>query len=265
MTLETAPAGANNAFVRNHTENATIASGETTSDEIILGGRAVVNIHLPTMTAGYISYLVKINPGDTPVVLVDDSDDTITFPRGSSATSTGALVYQEPRLSGVYSVQLVSSAAQGSERVIGISARGQNPIPTVTDIEVAVTVGTITPVPSALSGAASSVYSPISSVVTAAAIKGSAGNVFKILATNANAAARWFQLHNKATIPLATEVPLRSWKIPAGTANNPGYVEFEFKYANAFSTGIGFALSTTQATFTDAATASESTVTVEYL
>lgn len=135
MALEEAPAGANNAFTRNHTESVTIAAAGTTSEEFIIGGRGVVTIHLPTMDACYISYLVKINPGDTAVVLVDDSNSTLTFPRGSSATVTTARVYQEPRLSGVYSVQIVSSASQGSDRVIGISARGQNPIPTITDIE----------------------------------------------------------------------------------------------------------------------------------
>ncbi len=265
MTLEQAPSGANNAFTRNHTETVTIASGQTTSGEFIVGGRGVITIHLPTLDACYLSYLVKINPGDTAVVLVDDSNDTLTFPRGASVTTTGARTYQEARLSGVYSVELVASAMQSSDRVIGISARGQHPIPTVTDIEVAVTVGTVTEVPSAASGAAASVYSPVTSAVTAANIKNAAGNVFKVTVTNENAAARWFQLHNKATIPLATEVPQRSWKIPAGTANNPGWFEFEFKYANAFATGIGFAISTTQATFTDAATAAEHQKTIEYL
>lgn len=142
MALETAPANANNAFTRNHTETVTILSGATTSDEFIIGGRGVVTIHLPAVSAAYFSYLVKINPGDTAVVLVDDSNSTLTFPRGSSATVTTARVYQEPRLSGVYSVQIVSSASQGSDRVIGISARGQNPIPTITDIEA--TIGSIT-------------------------------------------------------------------------------------------------------------------------
>lgn len=141
MPLETAPTGANNAFTRNHTQNATILSGATTSDEVILGGRGVVTIHLPAVTAAYFSYLVKINPGDTAVVLVDDSNSTLTFPRGASATVTTARVYQEPRLSGIYSVQIVSSASQGSDRTIGISARGQNPIPTITDIEATIVSG----------------------------------------------------------------------------------------------------------------------------
>ena len=121
-----------------------------------------------------------------------------------------------------------------------------------------------TAVPTAATTGASSVYSPVTSVVTAAVIKASAGNVFKFFATNTNAAVRYMQLHNKATIPLATEVPVVSLIIPAGTATVPGYVEYEFKFGRAFATGIGFAISTTQGTFTDAATASEHVKIVEY-
>ena len=118
--------------------------------------------------------------------------------------------------------------------------------------------------PTADSSAASSIYAPVTSVVTAASIKASAGNVLKFHITNDNAAVRWFQLHNKASIPLATEAPLQTWKVPAGSATVPGYVEFEFKFGAAFSTGIGWAISTAQGVFTDAATASEHTVHVEY-
>ena len=127
----------------------------------------------------------------------------------------------------------------------------------------AITAGNVTPVPLATSGAAASTYHPITQV-TKASVKGSAGNVFKFRATNENAAVRYIQLHNKATAPAATDVPVLSWKIPAGTATTPGYVEFEFVYGEAFATGIGIAVSTTQATFTDSATASEHELFVEY-
>lgn len=129
MALETAPTNATNAFTRNHTVNATIANGDTTSDEIIIGGRAVVNIHLPTVTAAYFTYLVKVNPGDTAVQLVDTTGAAISFPRGSSGTTTGAKSYTEAALGGFYSFQLVSSGAQGAGRTIGVSMRGQDPVP----------------------------------------------------------------------------------------------------------------------------------------
>lgn len=127
----------------------------------------------------------------------------------------------------------------------------------------AITAGNVTPVPLATSGAASSAYHPITQVTTAA-VKGSAGNVFKIRATNENVAVRYLQLHNKATAPAGTNVPVLSWKIPAGSATAPGYIEFEWVYGEAFATGIGVAISTTQATFTDSATATEHEIFVEY-
>ena len=86
--------------------------------------------------------------------------------------------------------------------------------------------------------------------------------------SNINAAIRYFQLHNKATIPLATEVPLKSFVIPAGTATQPGVVEIDsswFAPTLRHTTGIGWAVSTTAGTFTDAATASDHTTSVNYV
>ena len=105
--------------------------------------------------------------------------------------------------------------------------------------------------------------------VSAAFIKASAGNVFSIACYNENAAVRYFQLHNKATIPLATEVPVFSFPVPAGTANNPGSIvfgdDFFTRWGHYFATGIGWAISTTEATFTDAATAAEHGARVRYV
>jgi hypothetical protein len=102
--------------------------------------------------------------------------------------------------------------------------------------------------------------------VTAAFIKASAGNVYSLVVFNANAAVRYVQLHNKATIPLATEVPLCSYPVPAGTANNPGVTIIENTHLMGlrFTTGIGWAISTTLATFTDAATAANHSIEVMY-
>jgi hypothetical protein len=96
--------------------------------------------------------------------------------------------------------------------------------------------------------------------VTAKFSKASAGTVQGFTATNANAAIRYFQLHNKATIPLATEVPLISLAVPA-----LGSLTVEFPGpGHTFGTGIGWAWSTTVGTFTDAATANEHTNAVAY-
>lgn len=86
---------------------------------------------------------------------------------------------------------------------------------------------------------------------------------------NENAAVRYFQLHDKATIPLSTEVPVFSFPVPAGTANNPGVLILDEKFWGWPSNqlqhqlGLGWAISTTEATYT-AATAAEHGVGVFY-
>jgi hypothetical protein len=105
-----------------------------------------------------------------------------------------------------------------------------------------------------------SLYSELTQV-TKANIKASAGMVTGFYITNDNAAVRYFQLHNKATAPAAADVPIYSFKVPAGTANNPGVLEIGTEFftqaGKYFSTGIGWAISTTYATFTDSATNTE--------
>lgn len=100
-------------------------------------------------------------------------------------------------------------------------------------------------------------------VATKANVKNAAGNVLGVVGTNANGSARWFQLHNKATAPVATEVPLYSFWVAAG-GNIVIGSEFFIGSGGAFSTGIGWAWSTTAGTFTDSATASDHTTTIHY-
>lgn len=104
--------------------------------------------------------------------------------------------------------------------------------------------------------------------VTKANVKNAAGNVFSFRVTNANAAARYFQLHNKATAPVATETAQRYFVIPAGTATQPASVTLDINYfahGVSFATGIGWAISTTADTFTDSATAGDHTFDINYL
>src|SRR4051794_12341550 len=73
---------------------------------------------------------------------------------------------------------------------------------------------------------ASATYSPsrstsFGSAVTATA-SAQASAVVAAYASNANAAIRYFQLHNRATALSGGETPIVSVPIPAGTANNPG-------------------------------------------
>lgn len=117
-----------------------------------------------------------------------------------------------------------------------------------------------------------STYSPSNykdaGTVTKANVKASAGNVYSLRITNENAAARYFQLHNKATAPAAAETALRYWKIPGGTATVPGVLELDNTYfspSQYHTTGIGWAISTVSTTFTDSATASEHNVDINYV
>ena len=114
---------------------------------------------------------------------------------------------------------------------------------------------------------APSTYQQFASV-TKANIKATAGNVFFFRITNANAAVRYFQLHNKASAPAGGDTAQLSFLVPAGTATAPGIFELginELAPSEYFSTGIGWAVSTTASTFTDSATAADHNSTVRYV
>jgi hypothetical protein len=102
--------------------------------------------------------------------------------------------------------------------------------------------------------------------VTKANVKTSTGRVRGFIVTNANAAVRYFQLHNKATAPVATDVPDMWFLLPAGTAAAPSRVIIDESFLGTpgrqLSTGMGWSVSTTAATFTDSATAGDHTVTL---
>lgn len=99
-------------------------------------------------------------------------------------------------------------------------------------------------------------------------VKASAGRLKSIRATNANAAVRYLQIHNKASAPAGGDVPLAVYPIPAGTAASPAAIELgkDFFLDNGLvlSTGIAVGISTTAATYT-AATAAEHTVAGMYV
>ncbi len=113
-----------------------------------------------------------------------------------------------------------------------------------------------------------STYAPMTQV-TKANIKNSTGNVLAFFISNINAAVRYFQLHNKATAPAGTDVPIFSFPVGAGTSTNPIILEMGSEFftqaGKNFTTGIGWAISTTYATFTDSATAAEHVVSVMYV
>jgi len=119
---------------------------------------------------------------------------------------------------------------------------------------------------------ASSTYSPSidnqMTQVTKRNSKASLGNVLSSFVSNTNAAVRYFQIHNKASTPAGGDVPVISMPIPAGSATVPGVLlllnNFYTPAGYHLSTGVSWAISTTYATFTDSATASEHIVVINY-
>lgn len=101
--------------------------------------------------------------------------------------------------------------------------------------------------------------------VTKKVVKASAGTLSAIWATNIGASLRWFQLHDKATDPAGTNVPIIFWPLGAGTAAQPALLEITTEQLagfQEFTNGVAWAISTTPGTFTDSATANEHTVVV---
>lgn len=116
-----------------------------------------------------------------------------------------------------------------------------------------------------------STYAPLTyknaGSVTKANVKSSVGNIYSIRITNANSAIRYFQLHNKATAPAAADTAQQYFLIPGGTATQPAVVELGIEWfapSEYFTTGIGWAISTTATTFTDSATSTDHFIIVRY-
>jgi hypothetical protein len=93
-------------------------------------------------------------------------------------------------------------------------------------------------------------------------VKATSGNVFAVKCHNINAAARYLQLHNTATTPGGGAVPFLTFLIPASSERVIG-AEFFSSQGIHFDTGIAFAFSTTEATYT-AGTAAEQMTDVIY-
>lgn len=109
-------------------------------------------------------------------------------------------------------------------------------------------------------GTANSQFTTAITASTAVSAKASAGNLYSVNCTNANATVRYLQIHDKASAPSAGNVPVAAWPIPAGSTNAPGGVALgilEFGTAGyRCATGVAIGISTTLATYT-AATAAD--------
>lgn len=91
--------------------------------------------------------------------------------------------------------------------------------------------------------------------VVSGAIKAGPGSVYSLIATNENAATRYFQLHNLAAAPTNPAVPVITVPVPTASSIVLGN-DFFSKHGLQFSIGIAFGWSTTRDTYT-AATASD--------
>lgn len=107
-------------------------------------------------------------------------------------------------------------------------------------------------------------YTYFAGAVTKALILTGSRQAFSFFVTNRNASVRYFGLHNKATAPVAGDAPLLTFMIPANSSLAIGN-QFFTDAGVYFSSGLGWSIGTTVATFTDSATASEHEVTVQYL
>ncbi len=110
---------------------------------------------------------------------------------------------------------------------------------------------------------APTLYTYYAAAITKALISTGTHNAFSFVVFNNNIAVRYFQLHNKATAPVATDVPLLSFPVPALGSLVLG-AEWFTSNGIYFSLGLGWFISTTIATATDAATASDHFYNVTY-
>jgi len=93
-------------------------------------------------------------------------------------------------------------------------------------------------------------------------VKASSGSVYSLSCYNANASTRYIQLHNRATVPTGGETPQASFPVFSNSETVIG-TDFFGSLGESFSTGICFAFSTTQGTYT-AGTAADQFTQVRY-
>lgn len=97
----------------------------------------------------------------------------------------------------------------------------------------------------------------------AVSVKGSAGAIYSVHASNSNAAIRYLHIFSKASAPALNDVPAHSFPIPAGGSILIG-TDFFGPNGGYGSLGVAVGVSTTNATFT-VATAADHNVNGMYL
>lgn len=99
---------------------------------------------------------------------------------------------------------------------------------------------------------------PFSAVAAKLLVKQSPGYLIGVLTSSVNAGIRFLQIFNKASEPVAGDVPVMSIPIPGGTAGIPGMLYADVILGESglyLPTGIALGISTTAATFTIATAA----------
>lgn len=92
-------------------------------------------------------------------------------------------------------------------------------------------------------GGSTSPYSLISAgTVNATVVKATPGNIYDLIVSNVNAAARYLKLYDKATAPAETDTPVMRILLP-GNATGAGIAK-SFVSGLAFNSGISFRLTT---------------------
>lgn len=257
--------------------------------DLQLGSRGSLNVTLVSQDGTASQVYVAANADAVAAPTNATRMQIVTLPFVFNGTTFDR---QRGDTNGTYTVGNVASGATDASNPVKIGGRYNTSAPTLTNGQrgdaqldvnanlktTAATLAAGEDLPNNILGVvhkplAASTYSPSLYTaipqVTKANIKSTPGNVMSIIISNTNAAVRYFQLHNKATAPVATEVPIYSFPVPAGSATVPGIltlgVDFFTEAGYYFSTGIGWAISTTYGTFTDSATNTEHIPIIHYI
>lgn len=163
------------------------------------------------------------------------SADVITVQGIASMT---ALLVNGSGVTQPVSGTVTANLAAGTNNIGDVDVLSLPAIPTGTN-----SIGRVNPEPQTANGL--SISRTLSAASTnATSVKGSAGQVYTVIAHNINAAVRYLKLYNKATAPtVGTDTPVMTLPIPANAAG-AGFVLDTGGMGIAFATGIGYAITT---------------------
>lgn len=182
--------------------------------------------------------------------------------------SYGGFVQPDSPVSGVFNVLPVANYRTASptltnNQFVGLQADVNGNLKTFQPISEDSTNGitATTHKPLAVSTYCASLFTNYGANVTLN-VKASAGNVFAVVCSNRSGATRYVQLHNTATTPAGGAGPLLSFLVPMNSEVGIGEDIFGQEGVN-FTTGIAFAFSTTEDTYS-AGSASEQKTFIRY-